>query len=102
MAGAGVTFVFSFSLETFTLLAALMAVVNGVASGGEVAFSKKLTGKYSALYLCWWSRLIIVLTNLPLSILLGEPQYIPTRDIVRAYQLGYAVSSMLAFWLVIE
>ncbi|MBI2551528.1 DMT family transporter [Candidatus Uhrbacteria bacterium] len=47
----GMCLVFSFSTISFSLLAALMALANGVASGGEIAFSKKLSSGYSPLYL---------------------------------------------------
>ncbi len=45
----GLLLIFSFSLEKFTLFAALMAVLVGVASGLQVSFSKKLSGNYAPL-----------------------------------------------------
>lgn len=102
LALVGMYFVFSFSLMAFTLLAASMAILNGVASGGEVAFSKKLSGHYSALYLTWLSWLIIVPTNGFASILVGETQHIPSFDIVWLYQLGYVVAGIIGFWFIIE
>ena len=72
LAAVGLYTVFSFSLFVFAILAAILAVVNGIASGGEVSFSKKLSGNYSALYLTWTSWVVIVLTNAPISLLLGE------------------------------
>ncbi|MBI2637561.1 MAG: DMT family transporter, partial [Candidatus Sungbacteria bacterium] len=59
----GLYAVFSFSIDNFTLLAASMAFVNGIASGGEIAFSKKLSGLYSPLYLSWLSWIAILVTN---------------------------------------
>lgn len=102
LALVGMYLVFSFSLATFTLLAALMAVLNGIASGGEVSFSKKLSGKYSALYLTWLSWLIIIPTNGITSVLVGETQHLPSLDIVWLYQLGYVVAGIIGFWAVIE
>ncbi|MBL4644363.1 MAG: DMT family transporter [Candidatus Pacebacteria bacterium] len=102
LAGAGMYMIFSFSLVAFTLLAALMAIVNGIASGGEIPFSKKISGSYSVLYITWLSWIIIAITNAPISIFLGEPQLLPSLDIVWLWQLGYTVASMLAFWLIIE
>lgn len=102
LACAGMYFIFSFSLVAFTLLAALMAMLNGVASGGEISFSKKISGSYSTLYITWLSWIIIVITNAPISILLGETQLLPSFDLVWLWQLGYTVASMLAFWLIIE
>lgn len=101
LAVAGLYFVYSFSVEAFTFLAASMAVLNGIASGGEVAFSKKLSGDYSPLYLTALSWLIIFPTNAALSILMGETQVIPSRDIVWLWQLGYLVAGLFAFWFVI-
>jgi len=98
----GLFVTFSFSLLSFSLFAASMAILNGVASGTEVSSSKKLTGHYSALYVTWLSWLMVVLTNLPVSIMLGETQFIPTLSIEWAYQLGYIVASLIAFWAVIE
>ena len=40
VACVGMYMIFSFSLVAFTLLAAVMAMLNGVASGGGIAFSK--------------------------------------------------------------
>ena len=102
LAAVGLYTVFSFSLFVFAILAAILAVVNGIASGGEVSFSKKLSGNYSALYLTWTSWVVIVLTNAPISLLLGETQHLPSFSISWAYQLGYTVASLLAFWLIIE
>ncbi len=98
----GMYMIFSFSLTAFALLAALMAMLNGMASGGEISFSKKLSGSYSTLYITWLSWIVIVLTNAPISILLGEAQLLPSFDLVWLWQFGYTVASMLAFWLIIE
>jgi hypothetical protein len=51
LACAGLYTVFTFSVERFSVFVAAMAVLNGVASGGEEAFSKKLSDKHSLLYL---------------------------------------------------
>lgn len=102
LACLGMYMIFSFSLIAFTLLAALMAMLNGVASGGEISFSKKISGSYSTLYITWLSWIIITLTNAPVSILLGETQLLPSFDMVWLWQIGYTIASMLGFWLIIE
>lgn len=102
LACVGMYFIFSFSLVAFALLAAFMAVLNGIASGGEISFSKKISGSYSTLYITWLSWIIIMITNAPVSILLGETQLLPSFDLVWLWQLGYTAASMLAFWLIIE
>jgi drug/metabolite transporter (DMT)-like permease len=102
LALVGMYLVFSFSLATFTLLAALMAILNGIASGGEVYFSKKIYGKYYAQYLTWLSWLMIIPTNGIASVLVGETQHLPSLDIVWLYQLGYVTAGIIGFWAVIE
>jgi len=101
MAALGLYLVFSISLISFALLAALMAVLNGVASGGEVSFSKKISHAYSPLYLTWLSWIIIFISNLPVSVLLDETQHLPSVDVVWLYQLGYSMVSLFGFWLII-
>lgn len=102
LAVIGMYFVFSFSLIAFTFLAAAMAMLNGVASGGEVSSSKKFSDRYSTLYITWLSWVIILVTNAPISYLLGERLIMPELNLVWLWQLGYTVASMLAFWLIIE
>lgn len=98
---AGMYLVFSFSLKEFALFAALMAVVNGIASGGEVAFSKKLSYKYTPLYLIILSWAIILVTNMIISVVIGEPQVASPFTMTWIWQLAYSVTSLFAFWLVI-
>lgn len=98
---AGLFLVFSISLTSFTLLAASMAVVNGIASGGEVASSKKLTGNYSPLYVVILSWVIILITNSLISVGIGEVQVMPSFSEPWFWQLMYCLASFFAFWLVI-
>jgi len=98
----GLYTIFSFSLQKFTLLAALMAILNGIASGGEVSFSKKLSSTYSPLYITLMSWLIVVPTNGLLSVALGEKQLLPSLELFWLWQLGYIIASLFAFWFVIE
>ena len=101
LALTGLYFVFSFSLTAFAIFAALMAILNGIASGGEVSFSKRLTGNYSPLYIVWLSWVIIAITNAPVSVLLGEVQHAPSFDVVWLFQLGYTIASIFGFWFII-
>ncbi len=102
LALTGMYSIFSFSLVAFTLLAAGLAVLNGFASGGEVSFSKKLSGAYSPLYLVTMSWVIILFTNGPISIIIGETQHLPSLDVVWLYQIGYTIASLFGFWLIIK
>ena len=98
----GLYLTFSFSIVVSTLLAATMAIINGVASGTELSSSKKLSGSYSALYITWLSWVIIAVTNSVISVTLGETQYLPIINIAWLYLVGYAVVGILSFWLAIE
>jgi len=98
----GMYLVFSISITTFSVLAVSMAILNGVASGGEISFSKKLSSKYSALYLTWLSWLIIILINALFSFALGEIQHLPSLDVVWLYQIGYVIAGIIGFWAVIQ
>ncbi len=101
LAISGLLITFSFSLQLFSVLAIIAAIASGVASGGEVSFSKKLTGNYSALYIVWLSWVIIFITNGIISFALGEPQLLPAFNLAWLYQLGYIIASLLGFWAVI-
>ncbi len=101
LALSGLYITFSFSLTAFTFLAASMAVLNGIASGGEVGFSKKLTGSYSPVYVTFLSWLIILPTNLLLSIILKENQVAFTLDSHWLAQIGYSTVSLIGFWAAI-
>ena len=102
LACAGLYMTFSFSVASFSIFAALMAILNGVASGSEISFSKKLTGSYSTLYLTWLSWIVIVITNGLFSLAIGETQALPAFNLFWLYQFGYAIAGILGFWLVIE
>ncbi len=101
VACVGLFFIFSVSIKEFSLLAASMALLNGIASGGELAFSKKLTNVYSPLFIVWLSWIIIALTNGPVSLFMGEHQVLPELSLPWLYLGGYAVASIFGFWLVI-
>ena len=98
----GLVVTFKLSLTVFAIFAGLMAILNGIASGGEVSFSKKLTGNYSALYVTWLSWLVILITNAPISILIGEIQHVPSLSMVWLWQIGYTIASLLGFYLIIK
>jgi drug/metabolite transporter (DMT)-like permease len=102
LALVGLYTIFSFSVQKFSLVAALMAILNGIASGGEVSFSKKLSGSYSPLYVNLMSWLIIIPTNGLLSVVIGEKQLLPAFNLVWFWQFCYIFVSFFAFWFVIS
>lgn len=97
----GMYMVFSFSIAQFSVLAALMAIMNGVASGGEVAFSKKLTGNHSPLFVVSLSWVIILVTNLIISLTIGERQIAIELTKPWFWQICYSLVSLFGFWFVI-
>lgn len=101
LACIGLYSIFSFSIAAFAVLAAALAALNGIASGGEVSSSKKLSGDYSPLYITWWSWIFVLLTNAPLSFLLGESQLAPAFDTTWMFQLGYSLASLFGFYFII-
>ena len=101
VAVAGLFFTFSFSLVLFTILAAGAAILNGIATGGEVSSTKKLSGSYSPLYLTWLSWLIIIFTNGLISVAIGETQHAFSFEAVWLWQAGYTLTSIFAFWFVV-
>ncbi len=102
LAIAGLAFTFFKSVEIYSLAALLLAALNGVASGGEVATTKLVPKKFSALQtsiLIWGS---IFVTHLIASFIAGETQVVPALDIHWLAMLGFTAAGLLAFWLVIE
>lgn len=102
LAFLGLLIIFGFSLATFSLLAMLMAAVNGIASGGEVATTKKVTQELSSLQVSIYVWIGILITHLPLSILLGEKQLLPSLTLPWFAMGMFSIAGLLAFWLVIE
>ena len=98
----GLAIVFGASIFVFAPLGLLLAAFNGIASGGEVSSTKKVSEKYPPLFLSFlgWSATFV--THLPISLLIGEKQIAPNFDGAWLWLLLYGVSGMLAFWLVIE
>ncbi len=97
----GMYLIFSFSVLFFAIFAIAMAILNGIASGGEVAFSKKLSDKYSPLYLIILSWIIIFVSNGIISVVIGESQIIPSLTLPWLWQLCYSITALFAFWLAI-
>ena len=99
---AGLALVFGVSFEQFAVLALILAVINGVASGGEVASSKRLSTTYSSLNLSFWEWFVTLATHLPIALLLHEHQSLPAANRAWLGMILFVVASLVAFWLVIE
>ncbi len=101
LAFAGLLLVFGFSILHFSAAGLLFAAINGLASGGEVSFTKKLT-HYSSLYIAWIGWFVIFVSHLLFSLLLGEHQHIPQLTTTWGVMFTYAIAGLLGFWLVVE
>lgn len=102
LAICGLMLTFKLELGIFSLLAMLLAAINGIASGGEVASTKKVEKKYSSFQvsvLVWFG---IFISHLPLAIITGEKLVPIELNLVWLSMLAYAVIGLFAFWLVIE
>lgn len=98
----GLFLVFGVSLTKFTLLASVLAAVNGLASGGEVASTKKVSDKFSTLQLSVYLWGAIVITNLPIAFILGETPPPLVFNLQWFYMLVFAVIGLVSFWLIVE
>lgn len=102
LAFAGLALVFGLSLAQFSLFGMLMAVLNGVASGGEVSTTKKSTDKYPSLLITTYVWVGIFISHLILSLALGETQWAPELSPAWLAMVAFALAGLGAFWLVVE
>jgi len=102
LAFAGLAVVFGVSALSFAPLGLLLAAGNGMASGGEVSSTKKISDKYSPALLAFWGWAFTFLLHLPISLLLHERQVVPRPDHAWLWLVVYSVVNAAAFWLVIE
>lgn len=97
----GLYLIFDLSLEQNSLLAAVAAVIAGSAAGFEVVYTKKISDHYSALQLSVFLWLVIFISHLLGSLLVGERQMLPEWTIAWVGVFGYAAASLFAFSLVV-
>lgn len=101
LAFVGLAVVCGVSAIAYAPLGLALAALNGVAAGGEISSSKKVSGKYSPALLIFWGWVLTIATHLPLSLLLGEAQPVPQFNEAWLWLLVYALVNAAAFWLVI-
>lgn len=101
LAFVGLALVFGTAVLTFAPLGLSLALLNGVASGGEVASSKKIEAKYSPALVVFWGWAFTLVTHLPLSLLVGERQVPIAFDKAWLWLVLYSCVNAAAFWLVI-
>lgn len=102
LAFIGLFLVYGFSIARFSFLAFFLAAMNGLASGAEVSTSKKPTNTHSSLEVSIYIWAGILLTHLPLSILFGERQIMPSFNFEWFAMGMFALAGLVSFWLVIE
>jgi drug/metabolite transporter (DMT)-like permease len=95
----GMVTVFGASVFTFAPLGLALAALTGVASGGELSSSKKISEKYSPTLLAFWGWVFTLATHLPISVLLGEAQHAPSLNGPWLWMLCFSAVSAGAFWL---
>jgi drug/metabolite transporter (DMT)-like permease len=101
LAFLGLVIIFGVSVLSFAPLGLLLAAFNGVASGGEVSSSKKVSERYQPALLAFWGWVFTFLLHLPLSLLIGEKQVIPSFDHAWLWLIVYSAVNAAAFWLVL-
>lgn len=101
VAFVGLGVVFGVSVLALAPLGLALAALNGVAAGGEIASSKKISDKYSPALLIFWGWVLTVVTHLAVSLLVGEAQPVPQFNEAWLWLFIYALVNAAAFWLVI-
>jgi drug/metabolite transporter (DMT)-like permease len=94
----GLFLIFSFSLEKFSLFPGLMAMMVGVASGLQISFSKKLSSKYSTLYLSLISWLIVIPIHILGSFLFTSFHMPAFTSFLWLILIGYALAGLFSYW----
>lgn len=101
LAFVGLAFVFGAAALAFAPLGLGLALLNGVASGGEVASSKKIESKYSPALVVFWGWVFTLISHLPISLLVGEQQITVAFNNAWLWLVIYAFVNAAAFWLVV-
>lgn len=98
----GMTLIYSFSLNTNQLLAAVLTCIAGFLGAATVVLTKKLSGNYHELQIMLGYFVLQVVINTPLALLNNEQ--IPSLSDTTAWvaQLFYALSMLAANYAVIE
>ena len=101
LAFVGLALVFRTAVLAFAPLGLGLALLNGVASGGEVSSSKKVEDKYSPSLVVFWGWVFTLITHLAISLIIGEKQVPIAFDHAWLWLLVYSFVNAAAFWLVI-
>jgi drug/metabolite transporter (DMT)-like permease len=99
LAFVGMAVIFGASVFMFAPVGLALAALNGVASGGEISSSKRVSEKYPPSLLVFLGWMCTLVTHLPLSLLLGETQRAPQLSRPWLWLAVYSVVNAAAFWL---
>ncbi|TSC77778.1 MAG: hypothetical protein G01um101429_981 [Parcubacteria group bacterium Gr01-1014_29] len=98
----GLLLTFGLSIKKFSILALFAAAMNGVASGGEVSTTKKISDTYPSLEITIFIWFGILATHLPASLLFNEKQLMPDITASWLAMFIYAATGIIGFWAVVE
>jgi drug/metabolite transporter (DMT)-like permease len=101
LAFVGLALVFGTAVITFAPVGLGLAMLNGIASGGEVASSKKVEGTYAPSLVVFWGWMFTLIVHLPASLLIGERQVPVAFDHAWLWLVVYSFVNAAAFWLVV-
>lgn len=101
LAFVGLALVFGNAVIAFAPLGLALALFNGVASGGEVASSKKLE-QYPPILIVFWGWVFTLITHLPISLLVHEHQVPFAFNEAWLWLIVYSVVNGLTFWMAIK
>ncbi|MEP7103247.1 MAG: DMT family transporter [Candidatus Dojkabacteria bacterium] len=102
IATIGLGLIFSFNFSSAFILPALMALLNGFASSGEVTFTKKVSEKYSNIQLVTTVFAAIGITHMLLSLVLGEVQDFTLLTVKFPVILFWSLGSIAGMYTVVE
>lgn len=98
----GMILVFAVKLPQGLLLPIAMCVLNGLASSGEVVFSKLISNKYTSNQITLIIFLSIAISHLFISVILGEKQDIGLITTNLYWNLLFCAASIAGMYTVIE
>lgn len=102
LASSGLILVFNGSFGEAIILPSIMALLNGVASSGEVTFSKKISSNYSSTQISFIVFVVITITHFVMSLILKENQDITLITENLFNLLAFALASVIGMLAIIE
>ncbi len=98
----GLLLIFSIKFSSELLLPVLMAILNGVATSGEITFSKKVSDKYSNNQIVVSLFLLIAISHFFVSLFLGEHQNMEILTKSFFILAGFILAAIIATIAIVE